>query len=99
MLPGRVKRRIPSQLSPKLMWMTVDNAVGKPISWDGDSGQIIGVVKDFNFKPLQYAIEPLVLRKNRDGGIVVVRTLPGATESTIKSLEAISSRLNPAYPF
>ncbi|SKB31276.1 ABC transporter permease [Daejeonella lutea] len=88
-----------NETAVKLMGMTVNNAVGKQLDWDGEKGQIIGVVKDFNFKPLQYVIEPLVLRKISGSGTVVIRTLPESTEATIKSLERISSRLNPAYPF
>jgi len=57
------------------------------------------VVKDFNFKPIQQVIEPLVLRLNRWGGIVVLRTQPGNTEATIQALGKISQQLNPAYPF
>jgi predicted permease len=83
----------------KLMGTTISAAVGKQIDWDGEKGAIVGVVKDFNYKPLQYVIEPLILRKNRWGGTVVIRTLPESTEATIKALEGISSRLNPAYPF
>ena len=83
----------------QIMGMKVSNAVGKGISFAERKGTIIGVVKDFNFKPLQYAIEPLVLRLNRDGGIVVIRTQPGNTESTINNLGKISRALNPAYPF
>jgi putative ABC transport system permease protein len=56
-------------------------------------------MKDFNFKPVQQAIEPLILRYNKDGGFVVVRTLPGKTDATIKALSKISQQLNPAYPF
>jgi ABC-type antimicrobial peptide transport system permease subunit len=40
-----------------------------------------------------------VLRLNKYGGVVVVRTQPEKTEATIKSLEKISQALNPAYPF
>ncbi|MFZ3040023.1 MAG: FtsX-like permease family protein, partial [Polynucleobacter sp.] len=87
-----------NETAVKLMGMTVEDAVGKWLEWDDQRGTIIGVVKDFNFKPLQYAIEPLVLRKNRWGGLVVIRTQPNQTESAIKELEAINSRLNPAYP-
>ncbi|MEJ7680651.1 MAG: FtsX-like permease family protein [Segetibacter sp.] len=82
-----------------LMGMNMSNAIGKTLSFGSRKGTIIGVVKDFNFKPLQYAIDPLVLRLNTDGGIVVVRTLPGNTEATIKALNKIYSNLNPAYPF
>lgn len=83
----------------KLMGATVATAVGKQLDWDGAKGTIIGVVKDFNFKPLQYAIEPLVLRKNPGGGIIVVRTHSENTEASVKALEKISLSLNPAYPF
>ncbi len=83
----------------QVMGLTMTNAIGKSLVFGSDKGTIIGVVKDFNFKPLQYSIDPLVLRLNRWGGIVVVRTQPGHTESTIKALELISRQLNPAYPF
>ena len=81
------------------MGMKVTSAVGQPLSFQDNKGTIIGVVKDFNFKPIQQAIEPLILRLNRWGGIVVVRAKPGSTEATIKALEKISQQLNPSYPF
>jgi len=56
-------------------------------------------VKDFNYKPLQTAIEPMFIALNRWGGIVAVRTKPGQAESTIKALDKIVSGLNPTYPF
>ncbi|HEV8081594.1 MAG TPA: ABC transporter permease [Chitinophagaceae bacterium] len=83
----------------ELMGMEVNNAVGKSLSFSDTKGVIIGVVKDFNFKPLQYAIDPLILRLNNGGGAVVIRTHPGNTEATINALGKISSQLNPAYPF
>jgi ABC-type antimicrobial peptide transport system permease subunit len=82
-----------------LMQMNVNNAVGKSISSGGTKGTVIGIVKDFNFKPLQYAIDPLVLRLNKYGGYVMLRTQPGNTEATINAFEYISHDLNPAYPF
>lgn len=82
-----------------LMGMNINNAVGKSISFGGTKGIVIGVVKDFNFKPLQYAIDPLVLRLNKYGGYVMLRTEPGKTEATINALGKISHDLNPAYPF
>lgn len=88
-----------NETAVKLMGMTIDNAVGKYLDWAGSRGLIIGVVKDFNFKPLQYAIEPLVLRKNKGGGIVVIKARQESTEAAITELQAISTRLNPAYPF
>jgi ABC-type antimicrobial peptide transport system permease subunit len=96
---GDSSNYIVNEKALQVMGMTVTNAVGKPLSFQGNKGTIIGVVKDFNFKPVQQSIEPLVLCLNRWGGTVVVRTGPGNTEATIKALEKISRQLNPAYPF
>jgi putative ABC transport system permease protein len=82
-----------------IMGLNATIAVGKTLGFTGYKGKIIGVVKDFNFKPVQQAIEPLILRYNKDGGFVVVRGLPGKTEATIQALSKISQQLNPAYPF
>jgi hypothetical protein len=83
----------------QVMGMNLSNAVGKSLSFDNRKGMIIGVVKDFNFKPIQQPIEPLVLRMNKWGGFVIVRTTPANTEAAIKTLAGISRQLNPAYPF
>lgn len=83
----------------QIMGMNIKNAVGKSIQYGGTRGNIIGVLKDFNFKSLQYSIEPLVLRLNNYGGFVMVRTQPNNTEATIKELSKINHTLNPAFPF
>ena len=83
----------------QVMGMKVSNAVGKPVTLWGTKGTIIGVVKDFNYKPVQQPIEPMIIGLNRWGGVAVVRTQPGKTEATIKALGKISAELNPAYPF
>ena len=82
-----------------IMGLTAGTAVGKTLTFRGNKGTIIGVVKDFNFKPVQQAIQPLVLSFNKNGGFIVVRTKPGNTSTIIKALEKISQELNPAYPF
>jgi ABC-type antimicrobial peptide transport system permease subunit len=79
--------------------LNASTAVGKTLTLWGNKGTIIGVVKDFNFKPVQQAIEPLVLPFNKLGGFAVIRTLPGKTNETIQALAKISQELNPAYPF
>jgi putative ABC transport system permease protein len=81
------------------MGLDASTAVGKPLTLWGNKGTIIGVVKDFNFKPVQQSIEPLVMPFNKIGGYAVVRTLPGKTSATIQALSTISKELNPAYPF
>jgi putative ABC transport system permease protein len=82
-----------------VMGLKANTAIGKSLTLWGNKGTIIGVVKDFNFKPVQQAIEPLVMPFNKLGGFVMVRTLPGKTKATIQALSTISQELNPAYPF
>lgn len=83
----------------QIMGMNIGNAVGKSLSLGGSKGTIIGVIKDFHFKSLQYAMEPLILRTNTWGGVVMIRTTAGNNEQTIKALEKINQQLNPAFPF
>ncbi len=87
-----------NETAAKIMGMDIENVVGKNLTFRGDKGTVIGVVKDFNFKPLQYAIEPLVLQHSKRGSFTVVKTAPNSTESTIAALEKIYGSLNPAYP-
>ncbi len=96
---GDTSNFIVNEKALQVMGMKVADAVGKPLSlWDM-KGTIIGVVKDFNYKPIQNPIEPLIIGLNRWGGIAMVRVQPGKMETTIKTLEKISADLNPAYPF
>ncbi|MEO0332788.1 MAG: FtsX-like permease family protein, partial [Bacteroidota bacterium] len=83
----------------EVMGMDVREAIGQSFGYNGKKGTIIGVVKNFNFKPLQYAIEPMFLRWQRKGELMVIRTPPGAVAQAISSLEKTYQDLNPGYPF
>lgn len=80
------------------MGLVPKTAIGKRFELWGASGNIIGVVKDFNFKGMQSAIDPMILRVSY-GEWVVVKAKAGKTDATIKALERINSQLNPYYPF
>jgi ABC-type antimicrobial peptide transport system permease subunit len=97
--PADSTNYIVNEEAVKIMGMTPESAVGQPFTLWETKGTIIGVVKDFNFKPLQQKIEPIVLRLVDWGGTVVVRTEQSNTENTIAALEKIAKDLNPAYPF
>jgi putative ABC transport system permease protein len=97
--PSDTSNYVLNEKAVRVMGMTVDNAVGKQISLWKTKGTIVGVVKDFNFKPVQQPIEPMILALNRWGGIVVVRTPPGKTAQSIAALEKIATAVDPAYPF
>lgn len=97
--PGDSSSLIVNETALKTMNMTLESAVGTEIEMWGKKATIVGVVKDFNFKPVQQAIGPMILRKNTWGGYAMVRTAPGETENTIKALEQIAKDINPNYPF
>ena len=83
----------------RVMGMTPATAVGKPLSMWNMKGTIVGVVKDFNFKPVQQPIEPMILTLNRWGGVIVIKTPPGKTAEAIAALEKIVTSVNPTFPF
>ncbi|WP_028297219.1 ABC transporter permease [Olivibacter sitiensis] len=68
---------------------------------DNDSipnAQIIGIVKDFNFKSLYQAIEPLSLFINPEESpiqYIFVRVRPRNLQASIQSIEAIWKGINP----
>jgi predicted permease len=83
----------------KTMDMSLASAVGTRITVWGKERTIIGVVKNFNFKPVKETIGPMFLTRNTWGGNAMIRTLPGETENTITALEQICKTINPSYPF
>lgn len=97
--PGDSSSFIINEKAMQVMGMNLKNVVGQNLTFSEQKGTIIGVVKDFHFKSLQYAMEPLILRLNKWGGVVMVRTTAGNTGQTIKALEKINQQLNPAFPF
>jgi putative ABC transport system permease protein len=83
----------------KIIGFTEASAIGQPLRVFGKNGTIIGVVKDFNFKPIQQPIESMVLRLSSRPDYVVLRTKPGATAKSIASLKNIWQSLNSSYNF
>lgn len=85
----------------KAMKLNVSNAIGKiiSISLEDKDLPIIGVVKDFNFKPVQQTIEPLVMKTNFGGGYVVMKTTPANIQKVITSLQKSFHNIYGDYPF
>lgn len=77
------------------------SAVGQTIFAEGGTAlMVIGVVKDFNFRPLSYAIGPLALRYKLNAlAFVSARVAPGQKEMVAASIEAIWKKLDPVHPF
>ncbi|MBO0934647.1 ABC transporter permease [Fibrella sp. HMF5036] len=79
------------------------NPVGKPLTFWGTPGTIIGVLKDFHFNSLHVAVRPLIVRlipvKQPDAGVILVRPAPGQTEQALQNAETLWREMNPKFPF
>jgi len=78
--------------------------VGKQLTMWGDTGKIIGLMKDFHHNSLHVPIEPLILRLHKKSwgdifGNVVVRTEKGKTKEAIASMEKLFHKFSPGFPF
>lgn len=82
-----------------LLNLEASSAIGKTIVRGRDTMQIIGVVKNFNFKPLHEAIEPLVLNYSNWSQYFIVRTQPGTAEATLAALKNIWKKSGVKIPF
>ncbi len=86
----------------KIGW-TNEGAIGKKFGQEARRGQVIGVVKDFNFRHLGTPITPFVffppIRANRfERGRIAVR-VNGDLQATLAAMEKIWSELVPEWPF
>jgi hypothetical protein len=75
--------------------------IGKPLTFWGKKGTIVGLVKDFHFNSLHEEIQPLVVRsrEQESWGTVMVKTQPGKTKQALASLETLCKQINPSFPF
>jgi ABC-type antimicrobial peptide transport system permease subunit len=83
----------------KIMKINPADAVGTIIHIYDRDAPIIGVVKDFNFKPVQQPIGPLVMRKSFAGGYVVMRTTPANIQKIVTVLQKSFHSIYGDYPF
>ena len=77
------------------------DAVGKKFDQWGRKGTIIGVVKDFNFRSLHQAVEPLTLRYGYPGDLnrIAVSIKGNDMQATLTRLRKTWDRVAPQRPF
>jgi len=81
--------------------MKMEDPIGQPLSFWGNSGTIVGVVKDFHFSSLKESIFPLIIRSEgyAEFNTAFIKYNTDNVEQTLASLESLHARLNPAFPF
>ncbi len=96
-----------NETAMRAMGLELDKAIGSPVTWYGGyKGDIIGVVKDFNFESMHNGIQPLLLfpfSKRFQGNFPInaltVRIENYENEKAVSSIKNIFSRFSPEYPF
>ncbi len=83
-----------------LGYTSPNDAIGKRFSQWGRLGQIIGVVKDFHYRSLQNAVDPLNIRINPSGtGVFTIKISAANIPATITAIQNKWKILIPQQPF
>lgn len=89
-----------NETAAKRMGWTPDEALGKDFSiWD-NAGTIVGVVRDFHYRPLTTAIEPFVFtyRPGRWYDGVLVKAQEGQVNEALIIIQKVYKKYEPATP-
>ena len=74
--------------------------IGQRFIWGGDTGKVIGIVKDFHYKSMHDRIGPMVVSNNNGGGsYLFIKTFPGNIPEAISAVESIWTKYVPGQPF
>ncbi|MDZ7647194.1 MAG: FtsX-like permease family protein [Cytophagales bacterium] len=80
--------------------MGLQDPVGKTIKLHGQTREIIGVVRDFNFQSLHTEVEPLFMLYNEGGTWnVMIRLEENNKQETLQKISAFYSTFNPGFTF
>ena len=79
---------------------TPEEALGRRVTIDGRGGEILGVVRNFHFRSLHEAIEPLAIWFwPQEANHLIVRLAPGDTRAGMDHLEAVWGQFASHRPF
>jgi len=69
------------------------------ITYRGQEGRVIGVIRDFNFRPVYQPIEPLVVRIRNSGDFLVIRSAAGSMQQTLTAAQDCFRKVYGSIPF
>jgi putative ABC transport system permease protein len=83
----------------KMGW-TAQSALGKKVKFWGFEGEVVGVVKDFHFQPLNFKIEPFIFRYRPKEFYfnLLVKTKPSNLKRAIEGISNIYKKYEANYP-
>ncbi len=81
-------------------FMGMTDPIGKRVTLAGREGRIIGVVKDFNHKPLIFEITPMVMGIRPSWYYdLLIKISPEDIQGSLAYIEKIFNETSPAFPF
>jgi putative ABC transport system permease protein len=84
----------------RLMGLPAQEAVGKIFRFQGVEGPIIGVAKNYHYKPVQNPLEPMAVVVAPEAvRFAVVRLAGGDLPAALRQVEAAWNAVNPRLPF
>ncbi|HTD98241.1 MAG TPA: ABC transporter permease [Mucilaginibacter sp.] len=72
--------------------------IGQRFFHQGDTGVVVGVIKDFHFKSLHEKIGPMLITNGTGSGIYI-KTVPGNTAASISAVQKVWQKFFPDEPF
>ncbi|MEQ8469930.1 MAG: FtsX-like permease family protein [Marinoscillum sp.] len=88
-----------NQLLVQEMFPDGQNPVGKQLIQSGDTGRVVAVIRDFNFKSLHEEVEPLLMKRYIENwGYGSVKFEAKSTSEMLTALEAVSQEIYPDLP-
>jgi hypothetical protein len=89
---------IVNESAARFMGMT--DSIGKRVTLAGREGRIIGVVKDFNHKPLVFEISPMVMGIRPSWFYdLLIKISPEDIPGSLAHIEKVFKEVSPGFPF
>jgi len=85
---------------PKLMGLDPVSALGRRFVFRGYEGTIVGVMKNFHYRSVRYATEPLaVVVDPKEFRYAVIRLAAGGIPASLEEVQKTWRQVYPQYPF
>ncbi|HWB23844.1 MAG TPA: ABC transporter permease [Chitinophagaceae bacterium] len=97
--PADVHNYLVNETALKMMNIPAPKAIGMQFELNGDTGRLIGIVKDFNFRTVHHTIEPIVIKYAKVANFLVIRTPAQNVAKTVALTKNIFQKIYQNYPF
>ncbi|SFE99869.1 ABC transporter permease [Spirosoma endophyticum] len=89
-----------NESAAKRMGWTPASALGKTIKFWGMDGKVVGVLRDFHFRPLRVVIEPFIFRfRPKDYYFnLLIKTQPNAVQRTLSDIGSVYKTYDATFP-